>query len=195
MKKAVILPVSLLIVSFALCSDGVCADSKKQAAPVAPPAKVEKKQEPAKAEAQPATVKKPTKQEMVVSMKDALKYHPGIAGVINGLQVKEEGGVAAYMYQGKALDELDEETLSKMLGAARQQIQVENANRYDQQQRQARSIKQMNDRMRAQRTLKQSMPNASRNPKTYTPPKPYVAPKTYNPPKTYAPPRTARTYR
>ncbi len=119
--------------------------------------------------------KKLTKGEMMLRVNEILTNRPNIAPMIQGLEsVKQENGTSYYLYNKKRLEELDEETLLKLLSTINQQLSVENMQQFDRQQRQLRNLRQIEQLNKTQRALKQN--RTTTTPKVYTPPK---VPKTY----------------
>jgi len=116
-----------------------------------------------------------TKSEMILRVNEILTNRPNIAPLIQGLEsVKQENGTSFYLYNKKKLEELDEETLLKLLSLINQQLSIENMQQFDRQQRQLRNLRQIEQLNRTQRMLKQN--STPKTPKVYTPPK---VPKTY----------------
>ena len=126
--------------------------------------------------------KKMTKKGMALALTNMFKYHPNIASSIQGVMVKGEGDNSYCEYNGKKLDELDEETLLALLRKGNNLLSLENLQKLDQQQRQLRNLKQIEQLQRTQQTLNQSrtVPNTPAAPKVYTAPN---IPKTYKPTK------------
>jgi len=123
--------------------------------------------------AQPvAPQKKLTREETLARIKELLKNRPNIAGAIKGLEAKQvPGGAATYVYNGAALESLDDDTLFKILSTINQQITIENLQRLDREQRQLKSLQQINQANRTQRMLRdQRALSRPAVPKAYTPP-------------------------
>jgi hypothetical protein len=129
------------------------------------------------APAAPSSQKKLTKDEMITRITEVLKSRPNIASAVQGLVTKQEGSVTVYTYNGKKLEELDYDTLFKILSMMNQQISLDNLQKLERQQRQLKNLQQIDQINKTQRMLKQqralSKPAA---PKVYTPPK---VPKTH----------------
>ena len=127
---------------------------------------------PQPAPAAAAPQKKLTKEEIIVRINDVLKGRPNIAAAIKGLEVKQEGGVAVCRYNGKKLEELDEETLFRVLSMVNQQVSLDNLQKFDLQQKQLKNLQQIDQINRTQRALREQQAlTKSAVPKIYTPPK------------------------
>ena len=133
---------------------------------------------PAATAAQPAAAapqKKLTKAEMIARINEILKNRPNIVPSIQGLEaVKQENGAVSYLYNKKKLEDLDEDTLLKLLSIINQQVSIENIQQFDRQQRQLKNLQQIQQLNKTQQMLKQNTTTTA--PKVYTPPK---IPKTY----------------
>lgn len=121
-----------------------------------------------------------TKAEIITRINEILKNRPNVIPMIQGLEeVKTEGGASSFLYNKKKIEDLDEETLNRLLAMINQQISLENLQRLDRQQRQLRNLKQIEDVNKQQRQLRQ-LNQLNKSQKTYkAPPK---APKTYRAP-------------
>lgn len=146
------------------------------AAPV-PPAKVVVKPAPPVNVPPPAPVVAPqrklTREEMIARITEVLKSRPNIASAVQGLTAAQgEGGATVYTYNGKKLEELDEETLSRILAMINQQISLDNLQKLERQQRQLKNLQQIDRINKTQRMLKQQRDlSKPTTPKVYTPPK------------------------
>lgn len=110
-----------------------------------------------------------TKAEIIARINELLKNRPNIVSAIQGLQAEPAGG---YTYNGKKIEELDEETLFRILSMINQQISLDNLQKFDRQQRQLKNIQQIDRINKAQRALKEQQAlTRSTTPKVYTPPK------------------------
>jgi len=117
-----------------------------------------------------------TKAEIITRINELLKNRPNIVSAIQGLQEEPAGG---YTYNGKKIEELDENTLFRILVMINQQISLDNLQKFDRQQRQLKNLQQIDRINRTQRELKkQQALTKPAAPKIYTPPK-----KIYTPPK------------
>ena len=115
-----------------------------------------------------------TKEEMVTRLKEMLGYHPDLEKALPGLVVKEADGKKAFEYNGKKMEDLDKDKVSKLFMEANRFISFQNAERF---QRQQKNLKQIDDINKMQRSFKQN--NAPSAPKTYTQPKVYKTPGKY----------------
>lgn len=135
-----------------------------------------KKEEPSQAKsakkegATPATQKKYTRSELIAGINNLLNKHPKIAATIRGLEsVKQESGETSYTFNGKKLDELDDDTLSKVFSTARQMLTIERVKQVERQQRQIQNIQQV-ERVNTMQRLTQQNTNMP-PPRIYIPPK------------------------
>ncbi|MBU1808839.1 MAG: hypothetical protein KJ661_04700, partial [Candidatus Omnitrophica bacterium] len=95
------------------------------------------------------------------------------------IQGRQEEPAEGYTYNGKEIEELDENTLYRSLVMINQQISLDNLQKFDRQQRQLKNLQQIDRINRTQRELKkQQALTKPAAPKIYTPPK-----KIYTPPK------------
>jgi hypothetical protein len=131
---------------------------------------------PAATQAAPATPQKPlTKAEKIDRIKQLLTNRPNVVPSIQGLEaVKQADGSFVYMYNKKKIEDLDDDTLLKLLSMINQQISIENIQQFERQQRQLRNLQQIEQMNKTQRALRQTQ--TATTPKVYTPPK---VPKTY----------------
>ena len=130
-----------------------------------------------------AEQKKLTKGEMIKSLKEMLEDNPDMPSSIPGLTVKEVEGKKIYEYNGKNIDELDNDTTLKIFSAGNRFTALKNSQRLQQQ---LKTVQQANDMSRLQGTLRPTSP--PKTPATYNPPRTYNIPRTYAPPRTYKAP-------
>jgi len=119
--------------------------------------------------------KKPTRAETIARINEILTNRPNIVPMIQGLEmVKPETGAPYYTFNKKKIEELDDDTLLKLLSMINQQLSLQNLQQFERQQRQLKNLQQIEQINKTQRMLKQN--TTTTTPKVYTPPK---VPKTY----------------
>ena len=119
-----------------------------------------------------------TNKEILKRLKDMLQNRADIA--VDGLQVtKDASGAVSYLYKGKNIDDLDKDTLMKLLRNVNQQASWKS---YESLQRQLKAMKQLDDLNKMQRAASQTRTpaGAGRSPGTTQIPKSYTPPKTIN---------------
>jgi len=126
----------------------------------------------------PAAEKKEmTREDMVTRVREMCQYHPDMLPAIPGLAVKEADGKKVYEFNGKKLEDLDKDTITKLFKEANRFVSFKNTQRFEQQMK---TIKQIDNINKMNRQLRK--PYNPNIPKTYNPPKAYTSPKPYRAP-------------
>ncbi len=133
-----------------------------------------------KRQAEPA--KEMTKEDMLIRLNGVFTYNPDILSATPGVERMEDANGVYFQYNGTRLEDLDKETLLRLLRAANQQLSFKN---FEKLQKQLKNLKQIENMNRTQRMLRQTNQQVPSVPRTYTPPK---IPKVYKPVKTYKTP-------
>ena len=126
-----------------------------------------------------AEQKEMSKEDMIARVKEMCQYRPDIVPSIPGLAMKEVGGKKVCEFNGKKLEELDKDTLTKLFGEINRFVSFQNTQRFEQQMK---NLKRIDDINKLQKSLRKpyvpSVPKAYKPPpKAYVPPtKPYRAP-------------------
>ena len=131
-----------------------------------------------------------SREEMIKRLKEIFDEEADIFSAIPGLAVKEIDGKKVYEYNGKKLEDLDKDALTKLFIDSNRFIKIQNMKNLE---RQMELMKQIDNMNRVQRSLTQATPpNVPKAPTgvsgSYAPPSVPKAPSSVSRPS--SPPRT-----